>query len=94
MLVQLFHSVYAMNHSMNPDRRSNRQSSIDAINAMDTVSTEATTFLTKRGVNDFSDKEDQIDYIGQVNSNRLALCQLLNWLFLRRKEADSSQHIP
>ena len=82
-----------MNQSMNPDRRSNRQSSIDAINAMDTVSTEATTFLTKRGVNDFSNKEDQIDYIRQVNSNRLALCQLLNWLFLRRKEADSSQHI-
>ena len=48
VLVQLFHSVYAMNQSMNPDRRSNRQSSIDAINAMDTVSTEAMTFLTKR----------------------------------------------
>jgi hypothetical protein len=78
---------------MNSYRRSNRQSSIDAINVMDTVSTEAMIFLPKRGGNDFSDKEDQIDYIRQVNNNHLALCQLLNWLFLRRKEADIVHNI-
>lgn len=33
---------------MNPDRRSNRESRVDAITAMDKLSIEATTFVMKR----------------------------------------------
>jgi len=42
-------NMYAMNENMKPGRRSTIEYNIDAINTMmDTISTEATTFLTKR----------------------------------------------
>ncbi|KAG7035309.1 hypothetical protein SDJN02_02104, partial [Cucurbita argyrosperma subsp. argyrosperma] len=37
----------AVNHNINPDKRSNRESSVEAITASDLLSTEAYTFATK-----------------------------------------------
>lgn len=38
----------AVNHRMNPDRRSSSESSVEAITAIDTVSIDATTLPTNR----------------------------------------------
>jgi hypothetical protein len=40
--------AFAVNQNMKPDRRSSRESRADAITAMDALSAEATTFVTKR----------------------------------------------
>ena len=43
-----FFMACAVNHRMNPDNKSSSESSVEAITAIDRVSTDATTFPTKR----------------------------------------------
>lgn len=42
-----FFIAYAVNHKMNPDKRSNSESKVDAITANDLLSAEAYTFAKK-----------------------------------------------